>query len=60
MSISSISSVAASTPVKAPDPVQSSAPDVSTDDDTDDAGASQPPALPPLPPGQGPRIDQLA
>jgi hypothetical protein len=60
MSISSISGITASTPVRAPDPVQSSAPDATTDNDADDAGAAQPPALPPLPPGQGPRIDQLA
>jgi hypothetical protein len=59
MSVSSISGITASTPVKAPNPLQSNAPDVTTDDDADDAGAAQPAALPPLPPGQGTRIDQL-
>ncbi len=33
---------------------------VATDSaDTNDASQTQPPALPPLPPGQGTRIDQL-
>ncbi len=59
----SISSISASVPVKAPDPVtaqtsnaQSS--DASNDNDSD-AGAAQPAVQAPLPPGQGTRIDQL-
>jgi hypothetical protein len=62
MSISSISSISASIPVKAPDAVTaqpSNAPSDSTQNDTDDAGEAQPTVQAPLPPGQGTRIDQL-
>jgi hypothetical protein len=60
----SISSISASIPIKAPDPVSvqaSNAPssDPSNDNDSDDAGAAQPAVQAPLPPGQGTRIDQL-
>jgi hypothetical protein len=56
--MSSISSVAASAPVKAPDASAPKAPDVKTGD-ANDAGASQPTVLAALPPGQGTRIDQI-
>jgi hypothetical protein len=64
MSISSISSIPASFPVKAPDPVSaqtSNAPSDNTQNgsDSDDAAAAQPAVQAPLPPGQGTRIDQL-
>jgi hypothetical protein len=59
MSVSSISSVAASPPVKAPEATETKAPDVQADGDADKVGASQPTVLAPLPPGQGTRIDQL-
>ncbi|MGA2290018.1 hypothetical protein [Bradyrhizobium sp.] len=59
--MSSISSIPASPPiapvVNAPDPSASKSPDVTA---ADDAGATQPAALAPLPPGQGTRIDQIA
>lgn len=57
----SISSVAASPPVKAPEASESKAPVVKPDNDADEAraAASQPPVLAALPPGQGTRIDQL-
>jgi hypothetical protein len=58
MSISIISSITASAPVKPPDAVASPAPDANTHDDAADAAATQP-TVAPLPPGQGTRIDQL-
>lgn len=56
MSISSVSSVPVSPPVKAPEASEPK-PEVKVDDD---AKASQPTVLAPLPPGQGTRIDQIA
>jgi hypothetical protein len=55
-----ISSISASTPVTPPDPVASKTPDQQTDDDANDAGATQPPVQAALPPGQGTRINQIA
>jgi hypothetical protein len=59
--MSSISSIPASPPVvplvNTPDTSQSKGPDPTP---TDDAGAAQPAAPAPLPPGQGTRIDQIA
>jgi len=55
-----ISSIAASTPVTPPDPVTSKTPDPQNDNDTNDAGAAQPPVQAALPPGQGTRINQIA
>lgn len=59
MSISSVSSVPPSTPVKPPEPVEAKPPEATPDTNTDSAAAYQPPAPSPLPPGQGTRIDQL-
>jgi hypothetical protein len=60
MSISSISSISASIPVKAPDAVTAQPPNAPSDSTpTDDAGEAQPTVQAPLPPGQGTRIDQL-
>ena len=57
----SISSITSSPPVTPSTPVTSQASNAQPDSDAnDDAGAAQPPALVPLPPGQGTRIDQLA
>ncbi len=63
----SISTVSSSTPVIPVTPVvagESKTPDktpgVKTDADANDATAHQPPPKPPLPPGQGTRVDQLA
>jgi hypothetical protein len=56
----SISSVSAPSPVQPPTTSQTTMPPASNDSDSDDAGAAQPPAQAPLPPGQGTRIDQLA
>jgi hypothetical protein len=53
----SISAVAPFAPIQPPE--ASTAPDPSNDNDADDAGAAQPVAAAPLPPGQGTRIDQL-
>jgi hypothetical protein len=58
MSISSIPA-SAPAPITYPDPSAAKAPDVKTDADANDAAASQPPAPPPLPPGQGTRVNQL-
>jgi hypothetical protein len=60
--MSSISSIPASVPVKAPEASETKAPEVKIDGDADEAraAASQPPVLAALPPGQGTRIDQLA
>jgi hypothetical protein len=55
-----ISSISASTPVTPPDPVASKTPDQQTNDDANDAGATQPPVQAALPPGQGTRINQIA
>jgi len=55
-----ISSITPSAPIAAP---QASAPkttDPTVDAFADDAGAAQPTPPPPLPPGQGTRVDQLA
>ena len=57
--MSSISSVPAYTPVKAPEASEPKGPEVKADGDSDDAGAAQPAPKAPLPPGQGTRIDQL-
>ena len=55
-----ISSIAASPPVTPPSPVTSQTSGAQPDSDAnDDAGAVQPPAPAPLPPGQGTRINQL-
>jgi hypothetical protein len=59
MSISGISSVSAPAAVSVPDPAPPKAPDVNPDGETNDAGAAPRAASPPLPPGQGMRIDQL-
>jgi hypothetical protein len=58
----SISSVSAPSPVQPPYSTtsQTATPPASNDNDSNDAGAAQPPAQAPLPPGQGTRIDQLA
>src|SRR5665213_154574 len=60
-SMSSISSIPASTPVSPPDTSQSRGSDAQASSADDDAyaAAAQPPAQSPLPPGQGTRIDQL-
>jgi hypothetical protein len=52
-----ISAISSSAPIQPPE--TSTAPDPSNDNDADDAGAVQPVAAAPLPPGQGTRIDQL-
>jgi hypothetical protein len=54
MSVSSVSSVAASTVLKPP---ESKPPEPNA---RDEARASRPPVVAALPPGQGTRIDQLA
>jgi hypothetical protein len=54
-----ISSIAASTPVQPATAVQPQKPDATNDQDANDAGAAQPTVQPPLPPGQGTRINQL-
>ncbi len=58
--MSSISSIPASPPVKAPEAGEPKGPDVKIDGDADNARAAQPTVLAALPPGQGTRIDQLA
>jgi hypothetical protein len=57
MSVSSIAAPAAVQP--AHNTPRANPPDPGNDNDADDAGAAQPAAPPPLPPGQGTRIDQL-
>jgi hypothetical protein len=57
--MSSISSIPASAPVKAPEASAPKTPDVNTGGDTGDASAPQPTVLAALPPGQGTRIDQI-
>ena len=66
----SISTIASSTPAPPAPPVESKAPEkvipdktpeVKSDADANDAASAyQPPAPPPLPPGQGTRVDQWA
>jgi len=58
--MSSISSIPAYTPIKPPEASEPKTPDVKADADSDDAGAAQPVAAAPLPPGQGTRINQIA
>jgi hypothetical protein len=53
----SVSAVAAPSPLRPPEPIAPKPPEVKAADDT---RASQPPALAPLPPGQGTRVDQIA
>jgi hypothetical protein len=53
----SISAVAAPTPLRPPEPIAPKPPEPTA---ADDARASQPTVLAPLPPGQGTRIDQIA
>jgi hypothetical protein len=55
----SISSIPASTPVKAPDAAEPQTPEAKPDTGADKVGAPQPTVLAALPPGQGTRIDQL-
>ncbi len=52
----SVSSIAAPSPVKAPEASEQKAAEVKTDSNADDSRT----VLAPLPPGQGTRIDQLA
>ena len=63
MSVSSINSPSAPLPFNYLDnntqPAAIVSPVVIGGTDSNDAGAAQPPAPPPLPPGQGTRIDQL-
>jgi hypothetical protein len=58
--MTSVSSVLAPPPLKAPDASDPKAPEVTADGDANDAGASQPVVQAALPPGQGTRVDQLA
>jgi hypothetical protein len=62
--MSSISSIPAFVPVKAPEPTQPKAPDVKVESSdnassNEEASAPQPTVLAPLPPGQGTRVNQL-
>jgi len=65
MSVSSINSPAAPLPFNYLDansntqPAAIVSPVVTDDTDSNDAGAAQPPAPAPLPPGQGTRVNQL-
>jgi hypothetical protein len=54
-----ISSITPSTPVQPATTVQPQKPDATKNNDATDAGAAQPTVQPPLPPGQGTRINQL-
>jgi len=56
----SVSSIAAPSPVKAPEASEQKAAEVKTDSNADDSRTVQPTVLAALPPGQGTRIDQLA
>jgi hypothetical protein len=58
MNVSSIPASAAPTPVSSASTSTPQAPDA-TADDANDAGAAQPQAQAPLPPGQGTRVDQI-
>jgi hypothetical protein len=55
----SVSSIPPSPPVTPPYTSPPQAPPVQADGDANDAGAAQPPAQAPLPPGQGTRVNQL-
>ena len=59
MSISSIPAPAPVTPITYPDTPTTKAPEVTANPDANDAGAAQPTVQPPLPPGQGTRVNQL-
>ena len=64
MSVSSINSPSAPLPFNYLDSNSNTQPaaivsPVVTNTDSTDAGAAQPPAPPPLPPGQGTRVNQL-
>ena len=63
MSVSSINSSSAPLPFNYlnsnPQPAAIVSPVVTDDTDSNDAGAAQPPAPAPLPPGQGTRLDQI-
>ena len=54
-----VSSIPVSAPVTPPNTGAPKAPPVQADADANDAGAAQPPAQAPLPPGQGTRVNQL-
>jgi hypothetical protein len=54
----SISSIAAPPPVRIVEPVPPKVPDAKADADA--AAEAQPTVLPPLPPGQGTRVYQIA
>jgi hypothetical protein len=56
----SISSIPASppAPITYPGPSATQTPAAKTDNDANDAAATQPPVQAPLPPGQGTRVDQ--
>ena len=56
MSVSSVSPAAAVAPIDA----GNSTPPVQATSDSSNNSAYQPPPKPPLPPGQGTRVDQLA
>lgn len=58
MSVSSVSSVAASSVLKPPEPSAFKPPDPKIR--ADEARESRPPVVAALPPGQGTRIDQIA
>jgi hypothetical protein len=55
----SVSAIATSAPVMAPDTGAAKAPDVQSGNDADDATEALPPVVAALPPGQGTRIDQI-
>jgi len=55
----SVSSIPPSPPVTPPYTSPPQPPAVQADGDANDAGAAQPPAQAPLPPGQGTRVNQL-
>jgi hypothetical protein len=57
--MSSISSVLAPPPLRAPDASPPQAPQVTADANANDAGATQPVVQAALPPGQGTRVNQL-
>jgi hypothetical protein len=54
-----VSSIPVSAPVTPPNTSAPKPPDVQASGDTTDAGAAQPQAQAPLPPGQGTRVNQL-
>ena len=55
-----VSSIPASPPVTPPDTSTPKPPTAQADGDANDAGATQPQVVAPLPPGQGTRINQIA